>query len=393
MKHFWPVLAGLVLSLLALTVGWPVRAQGEQPPTEPVALGAWLYSGNCVSCHGPMDKTVAGLGLDIAELEDAITGNSRQGCVVAWSVSRGGTLTSKQISSLAAFIQAWGEQGGLPALPPLPPYPTPTPYRVPTPRSGHKPPAVPTTAPQVGIDPQVQLAIAGNPIAQGAWLYTQNCYRCHLDYSFGRMGIGLSRERIKRTISNGKTGTSMPAFSLSKGGVLKAQEINAIVTYILAWEQLEESPALPAILLVPPTPDPRLLVMILPPASAAVQGEARRGGELFAQHCAACHGLFGEGGIAPTLRRLWYSQRPDLTIFGAIANGVPGSIMPAWKQTAGGPVSEQDIADLTVLLLEWSTESEQSAPYRRAALPSWLWALAGGWCLLLGIGLWRKARR
>ena len=48
---------------------------------------------------------------------------------------------------------------------------------------------------------------------------------------------------------------------------------------------------------------------------------------------------------------LFRSIRPDLAIRQTIANGVPGSVMPAWAQANGGPLSEQDINDITLFIL------------------------------------------
>jgi mono/diheme cytochrome c family protein len=201
---------------------------------------------------------------------------------------------------------------------------------------------------------EVKQATEGSSLAMGAYLYTANCYRCHLSYERARMGKGVTLETVERTISNGKSATSMKPFSRRKGGDLKVAEIRAIVEYVAAWETLGEEPALPEVLFTPPTPDPARYLPILPAKVAPVAGDAERGVGVYAVYCVSCHGADGEGGLGPALARPWYGLRPDLTIRSAIQRGVPGSIMPAWSDTTGGPLTDEQIDDLVALLLGWA---------------------------------------
>jgi mono/diheme cytochrome c family protein len=215
------------------------------------------------------------------------------------------------------------------------------------------PTASPTATPTPSLDPAVRIAVEASDLALGAWLYTQNCYRCHLSYEEGRMGRGLADETVERNIRQGKVGTSMPAFDRRQGGELRIREIRAILAYIQAWEMLGEPPALPEVLFVAPTPDPSLLLTIKPLEVAPLEGDPQQGARLYAQHCSGCHGLSGEGGIGSRLAKAWPSVRPDLTIWSTIASGVPGSLMPPWEKQQGGLLAEQEINDLMVLILQW----------------------------------------
>jgi mono/diheme cytochrome c family protein len=292
--------------------------------------------------------------LNAAELEQAIAGDARDGCQVKWSRKKGGPFSTREISAVVAYIQAWNETGGQLDLPELPPYPTATPFPTATPKGGKAGVIEPTYTPQPTLDPQLRLIIEGSTLAQGAWLYTEHCYRCHLGYEYSRMGVGLAVDRVKRTITNGKAGTSMPAFGLSEGGKLRVREINSIVEYIQAWEKLGSQPALPEVLFIPPTPNPESLQMIPLPEIPPVQGQPELGMAIYAEHCVSCHEAGGQGGLGPRLAKDWGSVRADLTIRSTIRQGVPGSAMQAWSQSAGGPLSDEQIDHLVALILAWS---------------------------------------
>jgi mono/diheme cytochrome c family protein len=76
---------------------------------------------------------------------------------------------------------------------------------------------------------------------------------------------------------------------------------------------------------------------------------------LYDQNCALCHGRNGEGRVGATLAKNFPSIRPDLRIKSTIERGIEGSVMPAWAQDYGGPLSATEINDLVAFLLTWST--------------------------------------
>ena len=361
----------------------------EELSKDPVAWGAWLYQGNCVSCHGPYGKEGVGGDRDEKELKQAIDGTGRESCQVAWGRTRGGPLGSREIAALAKYMLAWEELGHEPDLPQLPDYPTPTPYPTPTAPGGSSAATPePTATPRPTLSPEVAMVVDDNQVAHGAYMYTLNCYRCHLDYGYARVGMDLSDKTIKRTIEQGKTGTSMPRLGWQQGGPLRSREILAIIAYITAYERLEAAPALPAVLFVPPTPDPAKLRPVKPKDVPPIEGDLERGGALFARHCAPCHGSDGKGGIGPNLARHWHSVRPDLTVRSTIVRGVPGSPMRAWHQAEGGPLDDQQINDLATLLLSWSPDpAPASGPLAEtsdvAAAPLLLMTLGTGGVLII----------
>ena len=113
----------------------------------------------------------------------------------------------------------------------------------------------------------------------GAALYTSHCAACHGDKGSGGVGVPLSLPSfldsvddrfLALTIRHGRPGRVMPAFI-----ALSDAQVNAIVAFIRGWSK---QPA-PVYTTTPLT------------------GDARHGKELFAAHCAGCHGASGEGGI------------------------------------------------------------------------------------------------
>ena len=65
---------------------------------------------------------------------------------------------------------------------------------------------------------------------------------------------------------------------------------------------------------------------------------------LYGENCAGCHGLEGRGGAAIALGDPVYLAIADDTILRrAATNGIPGTSMPAFAQSAGGMLTEKQI--------------------------------------------------
>ena len=65
---------------------------------------------------------------------------------------------------------------------------------------------------------------------------------------------------------------------------------------------------------------------------------------LYATNCAGCHGANGTGGAAIGLADpVYLAIADDATIRRVTANGVPGSAMSAFAQSAGGLLTEEQI--------------------------------------------------
>jgi cytochrome c oxidase cbb3-type subunit III len=83
--------------------------------------------------------------------------------------------------------------------------------------------------------------------------------------------------------------------------------------------------------------------------------ELELGLQVYAANCTVCHGAMGEGRVGATLAKDWPSIRPELATAASIADGVPGSAMPAWSQENGGPLTAEEIAAVVAYVLSWQT--------------------------------------
>lgn len=93
---------------------------------------------------------------------------------------------------------------------------------------------------------------------------------------------------------------------------------------------------------------------------AAAPGQPRKGSEtlaptevaefgtLYADNCAGCHGRQGRGGAAIALADpVYLSIADEASMRGVIANGVRGTSMPAFAQSAGGMLTDKQIDVIT----------------------------------------------
>ena len=90
-------------------------------------------------------------------------------------------------------------------------------------------------------------------------------------------------------------------------------------------------------------------------AQTPEQDTLEQGARLYADNCAVCHGMSGEGRVGATLAKDWPSIRPDLEVRATIETGISGSPMPAWSQENGGPLTDEDINALVSYILSWSS--------------------------------------
>jgi cytochrome c oxidase cbb3-type subunit 3 len=71
-------------------------------------------------------------------------------------------------------------------------------------------------------------------------------------------------------------------------------------------------------------------------------------GTLYSQNCAACHGAEGRGGAAIALADPVYLAIVDENaVHNVVANGVRGTSMPAFAQSAGGLLTDEQINAIT----------------------------------------------
>ena len=231
------------------------------------------------------------------------------------------------------------------------------------------------------ISANAQEGVDSEMMEQGAQVFAENCAVCHGEDGQGRLGATLAKDwpsirpdlRIRGTIEKGVPGTFMPAWGKDYGGPLGEQEIDAVTLYILSWESGQ-----PRFIFPTPTLDSRL-VLTPPPG---IDGDPNRGAQLFAVNCALCHGDAGEGRIGANLSKDWPSIRPDLRVKTVIENGVEGSVMPAWSQEQGGPLTDQEINDITAYILTWSGVESETGTQTPSAGPLTGWPV---WVIFIAV--------
>lgn len=83
---------------------------------------------------------------------------------------------------------------------------------------------------------------------------------------------------------------------------------------------------------------------------------------LYAENCAVCHGLNGEGiGATPALNNPALASMPFNDLIKTIARGRYGTAMPAWSKDEGGPLSDYQVSELAALIQsgDWNATGDR----------------------------------
>ena len=193
-------------------------------------------------------------------------------------------------------------------------------------------------------------------VPDGAKLYAQNCAVCHGEAGSGGIGVPLSLPSFQATVSNrylaatirqGRPGRVMPAFTQ-----LSDAEVAAIVGHIRTWYH---------------GPVPRY-------GDAPVAGNPAHGKQLFAAHCAMCHGAEGRGGkgtgvtfsrprglpiMPPALDNAGFlASAPDAMIRAVLIRGRAGTPMISFVKAG---LSLRDIDDLVAYVRSFRSGAQAPA--------------------------------
>ena len=88
---------------------------------------------------------------------------------------------------------------------------------------------------------------------------------------------------------------------------------------------------------------------------------------LYNTNCQACHGPSGENGPAIDLANPEYQALvDDATLRNIVANGMPGTEMPAWAQSAGGMLTD---AQVDAIVAGMRKEWQKPNPFQGATPP------------------------
>jgi cytochrome c oxidase cbb3-type subunit III len=180
-------------------------------------------------------------------------------------------------------------------------------------------------------------------------LYASNCAGCHGASGSGGLALRLADpvylaiaddQTIRRAITEGVRGSAMPAFALSSGGALTADQIDAIVHGMRTrWAHANELAGA----------DP-------PPYAAAIAGDGKRGADVYAKFCASCHGADGHGGekASAIVDRSYLALVSDQYLRTTVIAGRPDLGAPDWRNDLPGtPLSSQDVSDVVAWLATW----------------------------------------
>jgi mono/diheme cytochrome c family protein len=177
-------------------------------------------------------------------------------------------------------------------------------------------------------------------------LFQQNCSGCHGPE--GRHGAALpigdpvylayaDDSVLREVISKGISGTSMPPFARSAGGMLTDNQIAVLVDGIRSrWSQ------------------PDALAGVHPPPYASPRpGDAARGAAAYATFCASCHGPEGRGSpqASSIVDGTFLALLTDQELRTMIVVGRPDFGAPDWRNNVPGkPMSSEEISDVVAWL-------------------------------------------
>ena len=199
-------------------------------------------------------------------------------------------------------------------------------------------------------------------ITNGSVLYAQNCASCHGDRAAGNIAVALadplylqrvSDDDLRSVITFGRPANQMPAFGLQYGGPLTDSQITAVIGALRGFVPGAGTPA---------AGTPRLT------GNGLLAGDAGRGGQVYAQSCARCHGQNGEGGSGGAIRNPnVLALQSDALLRHVIITGIPGGKMPDYAHLGGAPLTDQQISDLVALLASWraGAQATPTAPANR----------------------------
>jgi mono/diheme cytochrome c family protein len=197
-------------------------------------------------------------------------------------------------------------------------------------------------------------------------LYKQNCSGCHGDNGRGGAAIPLNNpaylavvgaQNLRTATANGMSGTNMPAFAQSSGGMLTDAQVDALVQGMLReWGRPSEFSG-----------------SALPTYTATAPGNPSDGEKAYAAACARCHGDDGTGvkgqnanqqGATPhsIVDASYLALVGDQSLRSYVIAGHLDDGAPDWRSyEAGHPLSSQEITDIVAWIAAHRAPAERAA--------------------------------
>ncbi|RPJ02526.1 MAG: hypothetical protein EHM39_01665, partial [Chloroflexi bacterium] len=179
---------------------------------------------------------------------------------------------------------------------------------------------------------------------RGAAVFAEFCQACHgpqgeaIGSGPAFVAISFDEDNARDAIEHGHTDL-MPPYA----DVFTREQIDDVMAYLHTWESGE----------VPPLPEPN--IHDEPESVPGYNGDPHEGAVVYAKFCNGCHGAQGEG--------RGESLFPPFEFSDGTAAFVSAQHDPAFGETAGGPLSDEQIADLETYLASWQAgEGDDDQP-------------------------------
>jgi mono/diheme cytochrome c family protein len=192
-------------------------------------------------------------------------------------------------------------------------------------------------------------------------LYQQNCVACHGDQ--GKHGVAISlanpvylavagTDILQKKTANGVSGTLMPPFAKSQGGMLTDQQISVLAQ---GMESVWGKPT-------------AFQGEAAPGYASSASGDPAQGQQAFDTFCASCHGTDGTGmkrkenSTGSLVDPAFLALISDQGLRSLIIAGQPEDGMPDWRSdvtdSGSRPMTDREITDVVA----WLASHRLAAP-------------------------------
>ena len=182
-------------------------------------------------------------------------------------------------------------------------------------------------------------------------LYAENCVGCHGAHGINGAALSMANPvylryagaaRVQQITAEGISGSLMPAYAKSHGGMLTDRQVEILTQGMMAaWAGSHNDP----------TPS-------YTPSSA---GDALAGKQVFTTFCARCHGANGTGVAAPggqpgsLVDPAYLALISNAGLRSIIVAGQPEQGMPNWRNDGPRPLTEPEITNVVAWVAQHRT--------------------------------------